>query len=55
MRSWERQRWPMPMTQGRWLSAYFASLANTLGGGTSNMQRNAIGEHLLGLPRDRRG
>ena len=46
---------PKAVTQGRWLSAYFASLANTLGGGTSNMQRNAIGEQLLGLPRDRRG
>ena len=46
---------PKVVTHGRWLSAYFASLANTLGGGTSNMQRNAIGEHLLGLPRDRRG
>lgn len=46
---------PKVVTQGRWLSAYFASLASTLGGGTSNMQKNAIGEHLLGLPRDRRG
>ena len=46
---------PKVVTQGRWLSAYFASLATTLGGGTSNMQRNAIGEQLLGLPRDRRG
>ena len=46
---------PKVVTQGRWLSAYFDSLATTLGGGTSNMQRNAIGEQLLGLPRDRRG
>ena len=46
---------PKVVSNGRWLNAYFASLANTLGGGTSNMQRNAIGEQLLGLPRDRRG
>ncbi|MYE86684.1 MAG: acyl-CoA dehydrogenase [Gammaproteobacteria bacterium] len=46
---------PKAVSNGRWLNAYFASLANTLGGGTSNMQRNAIGEQLLGLPRDRRG
>ncbi|MCY4565794.1 MAG: acyl-CoA dehydrogenase family protein [Gammaproteobacteria bacterium] len=46
---------PRVVGNGRWLNAYFASLANTLGGGTSNMQRNAIGEQLLGLPRDRRG
>lgn len=46
---------PKVVSPGRWLSAYFASLANTLGGGTSNMQRNAIGEQLLGLPRDQRG
>lgn len=49
------QHLPRTVSNGRWLNAYFASLANTLGGGTSNMQRNAIGEHLLGLPRDRRG
>ena len=46
---------PKVVSHGRWLSAYFASLANRLGGGTSNMQRNAIGEQLLGLPRDQRG
>ena len=46
---------PRVVSPGRWLSAYFATLANRLGGGTSNMQRNAIGEQLLGLPRDQRG
>lgn len=43
------------VSNARWVDATFASLANNLGGGTPNMQRNAIGESLLGLPRDRRG
>ena len=46
---------PRAVSQGRWTNTYFASIAAVLGGGTSNMQKNAIGEHLLGLPRDRRG
>ena len=46
---------PRVTSDGRWTNAYFASLAAVLGGGTSNMQKNAIGEYLLGLPRDRRG
>jgi alkylation response protein AidB-like acyl-CoA dehydrogenase len=43
-----------PFTRGRWVSQYMFSLAITLAGGTSNVQRNIIGERLLGLPRDRR-
>ena len=46
---------PRVVTDGRWLNTTFSSLAAILGGGTSNMQRNAIGEQLLGLPRDQRG
>ncbi len=46
---------PKIVSERRWANAFFASLANALGGGTSNMQRNAIGENLLGLPRDIRG
>lgn len=42
-----------PFTRGRWISQYMFSLA-TAGGGTSNVQRNIIGELALGLPRDRR-
>ena len=42
-----------PFTRGRWVSQYMFALA-TAGGGTSNVQRNIIGELLLGLPRDRR-
>ncbi len=46
---------PRWVSNQRWVNTYFASLASTLGGGTSNIQKNAIGEHLLGLPRDVRG
>ena len=41
-------------TRGRWVSHYMFSLAITLAGGTSNVQRNIIGERVLGLPRDQR-
>jgi alkylation response protein AidB-like acyl-CoA dehydrogenase len=41
-------------TPGRWVSQYMFSLAFTIAGGTSNVQRNIIGERVLGLPRDQR-
>lgn len=41
-------------TPGRWVSHYMFSLAATIAGGTSNVQRNIIGERVLGLPRDPR-
>jgi alkylation response protein AidB-like acyl-CoA dehydrogenase len=41
-------------TAGRWVGQYMFSLALTIAGGTSNVQRNIIGERLLGLPRDQR-
>ncbi len=41
-------------TPGRWVSNYMFSLAFAIAGGASNVQRNIIGELLLGLPRDRR-
>ena len=41
-----------PYTRGRWVSQYMFSLAGAIAGGTSNVQRNIIGERLLGLPRD---
>lgn len=41
-------------TRGRWISQYMFSLAFAIAGGTSNVQRNIIGEHVLGLPRDPR-
>jgi alkylation response protein AidB-like acyl-CoA dehydrogenase len=41
-------------TRGRWISQYMFTLAFAIAGGTSNVQRNIIGEHILGLPRDQR-
>jgi alkylation response protein AidB-like acyl-CoA dehydrogenase len=43
-----------PFTRGRWVSHYMFSLAGAIAGGASNIQRNIIGERVLGLPRDRR-
>jgi alkylation response protein AidB-like acyl-CoA dehydrogenase len=41
-------------TPGRWVSHYMFTLAAAIAGGTSNVQRNIIGERVLGLPRDPR-
>jgi len=36
---------------GPWMAQYLRSFANTIAGGTSEIQRNIIAERLLGLPR----
>jgi len=37
--------------QGRWAEAFFVSFANTIAGGSSEIQRNIIAQRVLGLPR----
>jgi alkylation response protein AidB-like acyl-CoA dehydrogenase len=43
-----------PLTHPRWVGQYMFSIAFAIAGGTSNVQRNIIGERVLGLPRDQR-
>jgi len=37
--------------RGRWARSFFQSFANTIAGGSSEIQRNIIAERILGLPR----
>jgi len=41
-------------TPGRWVSQAMVAIGTAIAGGTSNIQRNIIGERVLGLPRDPR-
>ena len=43
---------PHALLDGPWPIAMLASRANSIMGGTSEIQRNIIGERLLGLPRE---
>ena len=39
--------------EGLWQRGYLNSFSATIGGGTSQIQRNIVGEHVLGLPKTR--
>ena len=43
---------PLAADRGKWGFGYLGSRAATIGGGTSEMQRNTIAERVLGLPHD---
>jgi alkylation response protein AidB-like acyl-CoA dehydrogenase len=36
---------------GRWVTSFFVSFANTIAGGSSEIQRNIVAQRVLGLPR----
>ncbi|MEZ5238711.1 MAG: acyl-CoA dehydrogenase family protein [Microthrixaceae bacterium] len=38
--------------EGNWTGPYLQSFAYTIGGGTTDIQRNIVGERVLGLPRE---
>lgn len=42
---------PNAVDQGWWHRNYLNAFSATIGGGTSQIQRNIIGEHVLGLPK----
>ncbi len=44
---------PAAQDDGFWHRTYLNSFSATIGGGTSQIQKNIIGEHVLGLPKTR--
>ncbi|MGQ3179380.1 MAG: acyl-CoA dehydrogenase family protein, partial [Blastomonas fulva] len=44
---------PCAVDNGYWHRSYLNSFSATIGGGTSEIQRNIIAEHVLGLPKGR--
>ena len=52
----EVQLWlgdPEAIDRGEWPRAYMNSFGMTIGGGTSEIQRNILGERVLGLPKSK--
>ncbi len=43
---------PNAVDDGIWMRGYLNAFSATIGGGTSQIQRNIVGEHVLGLPKD---
>lgn len=44
---------PEAVDNGYWHRAYLNSFSATIGGGTSEIQRNIVAEHVLGLPKSK--
>lgn len=44
---------PQAMDEGFWTRAYLNAFSATIGGGTTQIQHNIVGEHVLGLPKSR--
>ncbi len=42
---------PAAQDGGKWQRAYFQAFSGTIGGGTSQIQKNILGERVLGLPK----
>jgi alkylation response protein AidB-like acyl-CoA dehydrogenase len=42
---------PEAVDGGLWARSYLNAFSATIGGGTSQIQHNIIGEHVLGLPK----
>jgi alkylation response protein AidB-like acyl-CoA dehydrogenase len=42
---------PNAVDAGHWARAYFQAFSSTIGGGTTQIQHNIVGEHVLGLPK----
>ena len=43
---------PEAIDNGKWQRSYLNSFSATIGGGTSEIQHNILGERVLGLPKD---